>query len=96
MDWDLLWYDDSRVRTDLEKVERAAARFEQKFGKPAAVCFVHPATSSLEHLQKTAFRSLGINVYVAQGRVPAPYHFRVGANGKTGGRSVKQKGQHRG
>lgn len=80
MGLDLLLYDDSPTRSDLEKVERAAARYEQKFGQPPTVCFVHPATPGLAHLQTAALK-LGINVYTVKGRVPAPYHFRIGING---------------
>lgn len=43
MDFGLLWYDDSSNRSLADKVARAAAQYEHKFGQPPTVCFVNPA-----------------------------------------------------
>lgn len=39
----LLWYDDTPVRSLADKVARAAAQHERKFGQAPTVCFVNPA-----------------------------------------------------
>ena len=40
----LLWFDDNAKRTLADKVGLAALRYEQKFGMPPNVCFVHPVS----------------------------------------------------
>ena len=39
----LLWFDDDPGRDLAEKVKRAAQRYQQKFGAPANLCYVHPS-----------------------------------------------------
>ena len=43
----MLWFDNDKKRTLVQKVERAAAYYENKHGEPADQCFVNPA-----HLEK--------------------------------------------
>ena len=42
----LLWYDGDNQRTLLEKVQQAAQRYRQKFGRTPTVCYVHPSSLS--------------------------------------------------
>jgi len=46
MDWGLLWYDDTAGRPLEDKVARAAAHFEKKYGQPPTLCFVHPTAKN--------------------------------------------------
>ncbi len=39
----LLWFDDDPHRGLKEKVERAAKRYAEKFGRYPNVCYVHPS-----------------------------------------------------
>ena len=39
----LLWFDDDPARDLAQKVGRAAQRYQQKFGQPPNVCYVHPS-----------------------------------------------------
>lgn len=39
----LLWFDDSSQRSLKEKLEQAAKRYVEKFGRPPNVCYVHPS-----------------------------------------------------
>ena len=39
----LLWYDNDPLRELSEKVERAAAHYERKFGRAPTLCLVHPS-----------------------------------------------------
>ncbi|MCS7282612.1 MAG: hypothetical protein NZ769_04580 [Anaerolineae bacterium] len=39
----LLWFDDSPQRSLKEKVEQAARRYTEKFGRYPNVCYVHPS-----------------------------------------------------
>lgn len=39
----LLWFDDNPYRGISEKVRRAVARYQQKYGHSPRVCFVHPS-----------------------------------------------------
>lgn len=38
----LLWFDDTEERTLAQKLARAAARYQQKYGHALDVCYVHP------------------------------------------------------
>jgi hypothetical protein len=40
----LLWFDDNPKVPVATKVENAAKRYREKFGKSPDVCYVHPAT----------------------------------------------------
>lgn len=39
----LLWYDDNPGRDLAEKIGPAARRYQQKFGAPPNICYVHPS-----------------------------------------------------
>ena len=50
----LLWFDDDPHKTLEEKVLRASARHEQKYGRPPNTCFVHPsALDNNKQIRKT-------------------------------------------
>jgi hypothetical protein len=38
----MLWYDDDKVRTLTQKIERAAAYYRAKYGRAATECYVNP------------------------------------------------------
>lgn len=44
MESGLLWFDDSAKVTLATKVENAARRYRERFGKSPNVCYVHPQT----------------------------------------------------
>ena len=46
MEWGLLWYDDTVSRPLEDKVVRAAAHYQKKFGQPPTLCFVHPSAKN--------------------------------------------------
>jgi len=46
MEWGLLWYDDTAGRPLEDKVMRAAAHYEKKYGQPPTLCFVNPAAKN--------------------------------------------------
>ena len=46
MEWGLLWYDDTAGRPLEDKVVRAAAHYEKKYGQPPTLCFVNPAAKN--------------------------------------------------
>lgn len=58
MDWGLLWYDDTANRSLADKVVRAAAHFEKKYGRPPTICFVNPAANA----ERGADRVSGIQI----------------------------------
>ncbi len=68
----LLWFDDNPMRKVEEKVQRAAARYQQKFGSRPNVCYVHP--SLLDGNRRTL--RVG-EVEVRPSRTVLPYHFLV-------------------
>jgi len=77
----LLWFDDAPDRDLAEKVRRAAQRYQQKFGAPANVCYVHPsALSDNGRVEKVG------RVRVAAKPSVLRHHFWVGvAEGGGGG-----------
>ena len=42
MEWGLLWFDDTAGRSLEDKVARAAAHYERKYGHAPTLCFVNP------------------------------------------------------
>jgi hypothetical protein len=46
MEWGLLWYDDTAGRPLEDKVSRAAAHYEKKYGQAPTLCFVNPAAKN--------------------------------------------------
>ena len=40
----LLWFDDNPKVSLTDKIEKAAGRYREKFGRAPNVCFVHPQT----------------------------------------------------
>ena len=46
MDWGLLWYDDTAGRSLDDKIARAAAHFERKYGQSPTLCFVHSSAKN--------------------------------------------------
>ena len=72
----LLWFDNDPGRDLAEKVERAAQRYQQKFGVPANVCYVHPSTvDGNGKVQKIG------GVRVASKPSVLRHHFWVGVEG---------------
>ena len=46
MEWGLLWFDDTASRPLEDKVSRAAAHYEKKYGQAPTLCFVNPAAKN--------------------------------------------------
>ena len=67
----LLWFDDDKKRTLSEKVERAAAYYQQKYSVTPTVCYVH--TSALE---ESEVKANGVEVRTAP--TVLPNHFWIG------------------
>jgi len=74
----MLWYDDSPTRSVSEKVERAAARYEKKYGHKPDVCYVHP-----EHLKEGEV-SVVEGVKVLPSKSVLRYHFWLGVEAESG------------
>ncbi len=71
MEFGLLWYDDSSTRSLEDKVARAAAQYELKFGQSPTICFVNPAM-----LNGKATEMGGVQIEAR--RTVLPHHFLVG------------------
>jgi hypothetical protein len=72
VDIGLLWFDDDPQRSLTEKVTRAAAHYQQRFGRRPTLCYVNPAT--LGHAAEPAVAG----VQLAAGRTVLPNHFWIG------------------
>lgn len=75
MEFGLLWFD--KGNGDLgHKVERAAHRYKERFGKAANVCYVHPGmlTGDTLHVGRITVRT--------SHRI-RPHHFYVGEEHST-------------
>ena len=71
----LLWFDDDPRKGLEEKVQRTAAHYERKHGRPPNLCFVHP--SALDGGGKRPIRKVG-GVEIRTGRSVLPSHFWLG------------------
>jgi len=67
----LLWFDDNPRVPLATKIENAARRYREKFGKPPDVCYVHPQT--LAGAQK-----LPAHVKVVERATIQPNNFWIG------------------
>jgi hypothetical protein len=75
----LLWYDNDPVRELVEKVERAAAHYERKFGRPPTLCLVHPSlVDGGEKGAESKVPAAAGDVEIRAGRAVLPNHFWLG------------------
>jgi|YNPNPStandDraft_1061719.scaffolds.fasta_scaffold02851_4 hypothetical protein len=90
MEFGMLWFDNDPRREMKEKVLRAAAHYEQKYGVRPDVCFVHPNMLGGDG-QGTLMAG---SVEVRPGRAILPDHFWLGVAGdqenRDGGRIVSR------
>lgn len=71
----MLWYDDNPARAPEETIQRAADRYEIKYGKKPNRCYVNRGTPGLVHVNEST-QALGIQVEIS--RFVLPYHFWLG------------------
>ena len=69
----LLWFDDSKIGIS-DKVAKAAARYQQKYGHAATVCYVNA---------EQAHDALAIQwIRVIPSKTVLPHHFWLGVESK--------------
>jgi hypothetical protein len=73
----LLWYDNDPMRELVEKVKRAAAHYERKFGRAPTLCLVHPSHVNGKKDAADGPTSAG-DVEIRVGRSVLPNHFWLG------------------
>lgn len=75
----LLWYDNDPVKELVEKVRRAAAHYERKFGRAPTLCLVHPShvNGKGKKAGNNGNTSAG-DVEIRAGRSVLPNHFWLG------------------
>ncbi len=69
----LLWFDNDAGRDLAAKVARAAAHYQQKYGRPPQLCFVNPAALNGKN---NSARVAGVEVVPS--RTVLPHHFWLG------------------
>ncbi len=69
----LLWFDDNPRRSLADKIETAAGRYRERFGRAPNICFVHPQT--LEGVEQ-----LPAHVRVIERASIQPNNFWIGVN----------------
>jgi hypothetical protein len=74
MEWGLLWFDDTASRPLEDKVSRAAAHYEKKYGQAPTLCFVNPSarngTAQVGEIQVEALTSVMPNcLWIGIGQV---------------------------
>jgi len=75
METGLLWFDDDPRRKLEDKVLRAAARYEQKYGQAPNLCFVNPDVFNGNGKKRT--KKIG-PVEIRPGSSVLPHHFWLG------------------
>ncbi len=78
----LLWFDDDPRKELEDKVLRAAAHYERKYGQPPDLCFVHPGAfdngnGNGKRGRHGDVRKVG-EVEIRPGRSVLPHHFWLG------------------
>lgn len=71
----LLWFDDDPRRQLEDKVLRAAAHYERKYGRAPDLCFVHP--DAFDGNGKRANKKVN-GIEIRPGRSVLPHHFWIG------------------
>jgi len=71
MKWGLLWFDDNRKVPFVDRVEKAARRYREKFGRSPDVCYVHPMTLS-------GAEEMPAHVQIIELASVQPNHFWIG------------------
>jgi hypothetical protein len=72
----MLWFDDDPKRTLAEKIERAALRYQEKYGAAPNLCYANPGTVGD---QSTLMVKLPKSqVILKQARSILPNHFWLG------------------
>jgi hypothetical protein len=87
MDFGLLWYDGDPRRPLEEKIERAARRYREKFGRRPNTCFVHPQLVHERSGKKKHVADPPATIRVVSAPTVLLHHFWVGVCTKNG--SVK-------
>lgn len=80
----LLWFDDDPRKQLEEKVRRAAAYYEHKYGRSPNLCFVHPSLLN-GNGKKAKARKAG-QVEIRAGRSILPDHLWLGVAEAAAGR----------
>jgi len=71
MEVGLLWFDDNPKVSFVSKVERAARRYQERFGRSPDVCYVHPCTFAGVTAMPADVQVIGLSTV-------RPNHFWVG------------------
>jgi hypothetical protein len=77
----LLWFDDDPRKELEEKVLRAAAHYERKYGQLPELCYVHPSAFNGNGNGKRGKKSDVVkagDVEIRPGRSVLPHHFWLG------------------
>jgi len=69
----LLWFDDNPKVPLATKIENAARRYRERFGRAPDVCYVHPKTLAGE-------KAMPAQVKVIESASVQPNHFWIGVN----------------
>ena len=84
----LLWFDDDPNRTLEDKVARAAAHYQRKYGHTPNLCFVHPAAFDGNGNGKMTKAG---EVEIRANRSILPHHFWIGVDEEKTGKAQKRR-----
>lgn len=82
MDIGMLWFDDSQLSM-AEKISRAVAFYDEKYGRTPTLCLVHPETLN-------GGEEIMAGVEIRQARSVMPDHFWIGVDDKSKRRQPTQ------
>jgi hypothetical protein len=71
----MLWYNNDPKITLTDKIAKAAAYYQQKYGQSPDLCFVHPSM-----VKDAATKAGGVELRTS--RSVRPNHFWIGLNGE--------------
>jgi hypothetical protein len=89
----LLWFDDDPRKELEEKVLRAAAHYESKYGRLPELCYVHPNAFNGNGNGKRGKKGDVVkagDVEVRTGRSVLPHHFWLGMAEEKSGRASRK------
>ncbi len=75
----MLWFDNSTQRSLRAKISLAAKRYQDKYGEPPNVCYVHGEDADQDAIQEGTLR-------IIRSRDILPHHYWLGVASRGGGK----------
>lgn len=84
MEIGMLWFDNDPKADLAEKIQKAAAYYQQKYGQTPDLCFLHPTMLPKNGAEAVPLRSPLARVEIRPSKRVLPNYFWIGVNRQAG------------